>query len=367
MKNIPQKQVWDKYYSHILNEAVTKKRINKLFLMYKIICKGLNKPLEKVNRSDIEVFMDSLNKDTFLKINGDKYSGSTKSDIKKFIKQFYKWLKGDNEFYPKEVSWIKTKIGKDEKPKEKPVISVEELLKLVSAIEKPIYKIMTLLLFDSGFRIDEMFSVRKCDITFEEFDDNDKCFWIKCSRSKTELRKVPIPLFTEDIKTFCNSSQYMSLKETDLIFNFGYPTYTSLLKHHSLKLFGKDRILTPHSLRHSSATYYAKEYSGNTMMLAQRYGWTFNSKELQIYIRRSGTYNRLGAKKSYENEVTKLKKKVIDMEEENDNVKRELEKINKVMQYILFAHQNKEKLKVKMKDPTDINELINLIRDKKGS
>jgi len=90
-----------------------------------------------------------------------------------------------------------------------------------------------------------------------------------------------------------------------------------------MKVLGKK--ITPHALRHSSATYYAKEFDGNMMLLADRYGWTYSSKELRTYIRRSGAYQRAGAKKVFSNEVEKLR-------EENRNVKETLRAMEEKME-----------------------------------
>lgn len=94
------------------------------------------------------------------------------------------------------------------------------------------------------------------------------------------------------------------------------------LKKNSLE-FLKIKI-TPHCLRHSSATFYAREFDGNMNLLAQRYGWTFSSKQLQTYIRRSGAYQKAGAKKVFTNEVAKVK-------EQNVLLKERLEKLESIM------------------------------------
>lgn len=299
-----QKPLWKKFESHLLNEGLTSKRITKLNLLYRTAERGI-KNFEKATKEEITQFIDKLNKDKFRKLDGTKYSGNTKSDIKKFIKQLWKWLEGDNEQYPKKVSWIRTRIGKDEKPTEKEYLSLEELRKFVLSFQKLEYRIAVLILFDSGFRISELLSVKKKDLTFESFGE-DKCFWIKCNDSKTEIRKVPIPLFTEDIQSFYNSLSFQNLKDDDKLFSFKYGSFTKWLRDKSLKILGKK--ITPHCLRHSSATHYAKEYEGDSMLLADKYGWAYNSKELNTYIRRSGTRQNRGAKKVFNNELMKLRK-----------------------------------------------------------
>lgn len=298
-------KLWKKYENHLLNEGVTQKRINKLKGMLKIINRGLKKPLENVTRENVENFVTKLHRDKFITEKGRPYSGSSKSDIKKFLKQFYKWLLGENESYPKQVSWIKTRISKDDQPKEKPILSYDEVLKLAKGFRKIEYRIMVLLLFDSGFRIGELLSVRKKDLLWEDFEENKKCFWINCNSSKTMTRKVPIPLFIEEIKTFVNSAYFQALKDDDLIFSMSYNALNKTIKNTAKRVLNQK--ISPHALRHSSATYYSKVYEGNMNLIGERFGWSFNSKELKTYIRRSGAYQRAGAKKVFENELIKLR------------------------------------------------------------
>jgi hypothetical protein len=87
-----------------------------------------------------------------------------------------------------------------------------------------------------------------------------------------------------------------------------YAAINANLRKSTIKVLGKK--LTAHHFRHSSATYYAKAYDGNMNLIGERYGWTFDSKELSTYIRRSGVYQKQGAKKIYSNETTKLRTEV---------------------------------------------------------
>ena len=303
--------------------------------------------VNRSKRKDIEIFINDLNRDKFTKLNGAKYTGSSKADIKKFLRQFYKWFKGDNEFYPKEVSWIKSRIRKDEQPKEKPVLSIKDITKFSGSFDNIKYKTLVLMLFDSGFRIQEMMSVKKKDLTFEKYSGEEKCFWVMCNESKTLTRKVPVPLFTEDIQMFVNSSGYKSLRQDDFIFPQNYDSIRLSFRAKSLKLF--EKIITPHALRHSSATYYSNEYDGNMNLIASRYGWSFSSKELKTYIRRSGAYQKAGAKKIYENEVVKMKEQVRKLENKNKIINEAL---------LVFAKLNLEDIS-KEKKKQLIKETIN--------
>lgn len=341
-----QQALWTKFENHLLNEGISRNRQLKLKSMFICVEKYLGTTYEKAQRIHVESFINKLNRNEILSEKGKAYSGRTKQDIKKFLRQFYKWLKGNNESYPKQVSWLKTKISKDEKAPEKEVISFEELRKLIQYYEKIEYRALALLLFDSGFRIQEMLSVRKKDFTWEDFDEKNKCFWIKCNVSKTIPRKVPIPLFTEDLQQIRNSSWFKNLNDDDLLFNMNYDAINERLKRSSIKVFGVDKEgkpikkLTAHNFRHSSATYYAKQYDGNMNLIGERYGWSFDSKELKTYIRRSGVYQKAGVKKVYANETGKLKQEIQSMQEQNKKLQDEMEFMKKIINKI--AEKNED-------------------------
>lgn len=311
-----QDTTWTRFESHLQNKGLTRRRINKLHTMYNITKRILKQKIENSTRKDIEQFVDQLHRNTTLSEKNKPFSGSTKADLKRFIKQFFKWHKGKNEFFPPEVRWITVRISKDEQPKEKPTLTVEELKKFAYGFNKIEYRIATFILYDSGFRVGELLSAKKRDLTWEPYDEDQHCFWIKCNDSKTEVRKVPIPLFTEELQAFVNSAAYQHVSDDAPLFNIRYSNLIQRYKDCSKKVLGK--IITPHALRHSSATYYAREYDGNLPMLAERYGWTFSSEQLKTYIRRSGAYQKAGAKKVFTNEVSVLKKKMLLLEEKHE-------------------------------------------------
>jgi len=282
---IKQDSSWVKFEDHMLNDGVSNLRTKKLQVMYKFVLRHITKPLDKLTRADIELFITDLNRNRIQKVRGGNVSGSTKADIKKFLRQYFKWLKGNNETFPKEVAWLKTRIRKDERPEQKDVITDSQVIKLANRFTKPEFRIITLLLFDSGFRISEMLSAKKEDLRWEE-DGDESCYWIKCRESKTIAREVPIPLFTDEINEFKKSIYYQALEGTDTLFKISYDYYNRALAKYSKELFNKH--MTPHGLRHSSATYYSKELDGNFVQISNRYGWTLSSDQMKLI---SGTVN----------------------------------------------------------------------------
>ena len=344
-----QKDLWESFESHQLNEGSSDNRIKKLKNMFVTCERGLKVDFKDATREDIEDFVNRLNRNNFLRKDKKEYTGSSKQDIKKFLKQIYKWLKGEGEFYPPEVRWLKTRIRKDEQPTEKPTLSIEEVRTLASGFGKIEYSTLVKILFDSGFRIGEVFGeekkgqkenigyIRKKDLTWEPYTKNDNCFWIKCRVSKTLTRKIPIPLFTEDLQSFSNSVYFRVLKDNEPLFKITRQNFTSKLKEMSKHFFGPNRIITAHALRHSSATYYSQKFDGNMNLIASRYGWSFSSKELKTYIRRSGAYEKEGVKKIYANEAVELNAKIKELQEQYDKMKKDLDLVMKSIKVREYA------------------------------
>lgn len=311
------KNIWVKFEDHCLNEGLSKKRIKKLRVMFNVLDRNIRKPLSSLQRPDIEKFVNSLNRNEVKTIKGEEFSGTSKSDVKKFLKQFYKWYSGNNEFYPPEVAWIKAKISKDERPDEKEILQLREVQKLAAAFDKIELRALVLLLFDSGFRISEMLSVTKNNLTWDSYDKDKSCFWIKCSESKTITRKIPIPLFTEDITRFMHSSYFEALEDEERIFQKSYNYYWKILQAAFKKVFPNKKRIGFHSLRHSSATYYAQVLGGDLFALCQRFGWGFDSDEAKTYVRKSGEFNKIAPKKVFESELSDIKRELAELDSRN--------------------------------------------------
>lgn len=318
---------WSDFHLYLVNKGTTARRIQKMHYVFHLVFEYINKPIAKIDKEDIQSFVSDLHADKFTKNDGSPYSGSYKADLKKFLKYYFKFFSGDDEHYPKLVSWIKTNIAKDEKPKDKPTLSLQEVQELAKQFTSPIKKIALLLFFDSGFRMDELESVTKEKLTYEPFDDDESCFWIECTRSKTAIRKIPVNLFTEDLQLYYNSIDYQSLKPGDKLFKISFPRFRYDIKRLAKKSIFKNRPedadrLCFHALRHSSATYYANKVGLTEFQMCLRYGWTIGSQEARTYVRRGTSYQKNSAKQVFRGELDRIRK---DLDEERKR-RAELEK-----------------------------------------
>ena len=69
--------------------------------MLNLMCKDwFKKDLDKVTDKDMETFILKLDQGKILSKLNKPYGQETKSNIKKFIRKFYKWFYGDGYNYP---------------------------------------------------------------------------------------------------------------------------------------------------------------------------------------------------------------------------------------------------------------------------
>jgi predicted RNase H-like nuclease (RuvC/YqgF family) len=118
-------------------------------------------------------------------------------------------------------------------------------------------------------------------------------------------------------------------KNHEPLFTKSYAAYLKQLKNHSQDVLGKK--LTPHALRHSSATLYAKILAGDMIQLADRYGWNYDAAELKTYVRRSGASQREAVKKSFSNDLLELKEENRELKEKLQNHEDVIEQMNNTL------------------------------------
>lgn len=309
-------ELWAEFDSkHCIAKGISKRTRHKWKMHFNLLSRFMNnKPFEKVVRADLEKLLSGLRNNEYKKINGEDLSGDSKADLRKFIKLFWKVIWGNGETYPPIVSWIHTNIPKDERAEPKEIISYDEVVEFAAGFNKPQHRILALIGFDSGLRIDELRSVLKRDLTLEEYESGKKCYFIKCNRSKTFTRKVDIPLFTRQISEFINSTYFQNLKSDEPIWSSSYNSLWKVCGEVSERVLHKH--LSPHCLRHSSATYYATVYCGDIFLMMQRFGWV-KPAQAMVYVRMSGIQQKQSVKKIYDNEVGKLRSEMVEMQDKN--------------------------------------------------
>jgi len=114
--------------------------------------------------------------------------------------------------------------------------------------------------------------------------ENEKSFYylVDIKVSKTLPRRISVPLCTSYLTKWLQSHPFGA--PDDYLFPIRYDAARKVIKEMSLESLGFK--ITPHDLRHSSATYYCKKID-NPYKFCYRYGWKFGSKEANRYIDRN--------------------------------------------------------------------------------
>ncbi len=245
----------------------------------RLTCCYWGKSLNSVDIADMERFVEALDEGRITSIKRLPYAEETRAGIKKSLRKFWKWKDGDNKAYPEIVDWIDTHSV----IKEVPALSKEEILKMIDHTANPRDKALLMVLFDSGARVEELLNVRlKPEHLF--FKEQLGCYMIRLEYSKTKPRTISLPLSTKQTRTWLHIHPAEGNPQAQL-FPLSYGNLRMLVGRIGKRVLNKR--VTPHMLRHSSATFYASKLK-NRYKLCYRYGWAMSSDMVDRYLDREG-------------------------------------------------------------------------------
>jgi len=266
-----------------LLNGMSKARIIRYFRFFLFLFKFFNKDLDKATKEDIEKIVTVINAKESLSL-------VTKHDCKVIIKRFYKWLKGNDEEYPPEVKWIKSKIKRHEKKLvgDGELITQEDVDKLIRASECSRDKALVSLLYESGCRIGEIGSMKIGNVSFDKYGT------VISVSGKTGPRKVRVVCSTPYLRTWLNVHPFKDDKDKPLWINLGvrsrnqamdYDVFRMILSR-LFKKAGINKRHNPHLFRHSRATYMANHLT--EFQMNQYFGWIQGSDMPATYVHLSG-------------------------------------------------------------------------------
>ena len=311
------------------NKRVGKSTLYRLLGLLRMASeRWIDKDFDKTTKADWDRFYDRMEDDKILSEFNKKYSQSTKSKIYRTLRKFLKWRYGENKYYPSFCDdWVTT-----EDAVTKEYLTRSEVEKMVVQATTSKIKCFMMMLFDGGFRIEEIANLRWVDVRKEEGKDYYRAE-IRGETSKTKKpRVVSLWLSTDYIEAYRNSLDSKNIT-TEYMFD---TTYNTLYKE--VVRLGKralNRKISPHTLRHSSATYYASIIKTYQQFCA-RYGWSLKSEAPQRYFHRvnddevaSQTKDHEIAKFKTEFEREKLRniqmeKRLLELQSELENVRGEV-------------------------------------------
>jgi len=240
--------------------------------------KYFQKPLDKVEQPEMERFILDLEEGRLKTLTGKPYAPETQVCMKKIIIKFYKWING-GKYAPDLVAWIDTSCHiKDYKAINKEQVDVM-LMQITSNTSHNLIRNRAILafLFDSGCRADELLNIRLKHLTLE--NGNYKA---RVEFSKTKPRTISVPFCKAYLDAWLDTHPARDNPLSQL-FPLSYDALEKVVNQGGKCLKWH---LTPHSLRHSSVTYYARSLS--RYQLCYRYGWAMSSRQPDRYIDKEG-------------------------------------------------------------------------------
>jgi integrase/recombinase XerD len=209
------------------------------------------------NRKNIERLVASINSTTF--------TANTKSDHKKILKKFYKFVRYGNADRltpcPQEVAWIDTSIKKNEL-REPDVITEEEARRMIEAAPSSRDRVLIAVTFEGGLRIDELLDMKIQDVSFDEHGARASV------HGKTGSRVVRLIVFAPLLGQYIEQHPRKDRSDGPLWVNpidsrrnpvggMRYQTTRQAILRVA-KLAGITKRIHPHLFRHSAATRDAR-------------------------------------------------------------------------------------------------------------
>jgi len=294
-----------------------------------------NKDFKQATRNDIMNFSDYLKEEL-------KLSETTSSLYLMKIKRFYKFVFEPNLYangksdqkdikYPDAVRWITYDDNSTELPLDN-IPNKKEIAKLFNVCKDARDQVILTSLLDAGLRKSELLSLRIKNVKFD--NDLKKYYFIlpkKTRGLKTGQRFIQLFLVgssTAYIKEYLNHHKFKNDPEAPFIYSEDTSVRYKDVNEKFLTEMGINQILarivndsglkyhiTPHTLRHISATWCCMK-GFNEPMLRERFGWSKRSKMPSRYVHLANTDMKnkimeiLGIKKEELKNVDELQPKI---------------------------------------------------------
>jgi len=280
----------------------SKGRICKYIYFLKTLRELLGKDFNEANKQDLE--------ELIIKLNNINYSENSKSDFKKILKFYFRWLKFDKfeGKYPEEVEWIKTTIKKNNEKVPEQILTQKEVELIANQAENLMERAFVLCLYETGCRIGEFLNMRIKDISFDEYG----CYILVSG--KTGWRRVRVLDYSKDLISWLDSHPFKSNPESFVWINPKnqqriFPDDANHMLKGLAKKAGINKACNPHAFRHARATHLAKILT--EQQLKVYFGWAKDSGMASIYVHLSGE----------DVDESLLKAKGIKVEKEREEVK----------------------------------------------
>ncbi|MDP7467369.1 MAG: site-specific integrase [Candidatus Woesearchaeota archaeon] len=275
--------------------------------------KWVNKEFDQAKPQDWNRFYERMETDKILNAQSNPYKQGARAKIYKTIRKFLKWRYGRGKELPE---YCENWVVAEGIPTMDTVITKQQL-DIVVKRAKTIHKNITavVMLWDGGFRIKELCSLRWQDIKWLE-DKNRFQVHVRAETTKTQKeRHVSLNYSTDYLRALKHKAlQQEGYRPDQRIFDQTIQSLARSIKLAFLSCLNID--ISPHTLRHSSCTYYA-EILKNDKKFCYRYWGVAFSKEANRYIHMKDDLSSIDEVNEYDNSSlkTELQKTKLELQE----------------------------------------------------
>ena len=255
-------------------------RLVKLVRNLAIIGDMLGKPFQEATIEDMKRIVYHF--------EVSEYSVWTKHDVKVILKQFYRWL--DGEDYPKIVKWICTTIPHKEKPltNESELLSEDEVNKIIAIADHPRNKAIIAILAESGARVGEIGNLTIGQVKV------DASGTVLTVSGKTGRRRLRIISATPYLLRWLDIHPDKENPNAPLWINIGTKDYHKQMTYEGIrkvlievfKKAGIKKRCHPYIFRHSRASQLARHLT--EFQMNSYFGWIQGSRMPAMYVHISG-------------------------------------------------------------------------------
>ena len=238
-----------------------------------------NKSLLRCNKEDIIKIVD--------KINAMPLSEITKTKCKITLKVVFKHFVGEDEFYPKEVRWIKTTSKNTNQILPSDLLTNDDIAKLLQATRNLRDRAIISLMADAPLRPHELLGLKVGSVIL----DGAQPFLLVGTDTKTGQRHIPlfdsvaaVSSYIESVKGLKVSDplfvDYEQLQQRDIIKPMNYDSMRMMLIKVNRRA-GLKKRLNPYIFRHSVITRYSNSLTN--AQVEKISGWKPGSSMHSIY------------------------------------------------------------------------------------
>lgn len=264
-----------------------------------------DKDFDQMDKEDIKKLVEWIQ-------DKQEWANNTKADHKLCIKRFYKWLEGEDEEYPRKVSWIRPKYDGPKKLAQQDLVSEDELHLLLKHTRNTQERAMLWVLWEGGLRIGELLHMQVKDLTF----DSMGALIHVPDEGKTGARPVRLVAAVPALSAHYDDHPTANLEDALWLNANGRPLKYGPAVHLLARIKRRACItkkLNFHLFRKSAATRVAPHL--REAVMKNYFGWTQSSRMPAVYVHMSGAAVDEEVLKMYgkipkeENRTSKLKPK----------------------------------------------------------